>query len=677
MSIIMGVYDHAVRIGWGGRVGPGGLAAAVLVSALVLLAPAAVAGAEVLPATCSNLQSRITSLGKQLGHGEGDTIVLSGMCDEEALGFATGVTIPEGVYLTLEGAAGTTSGLDGTGVTGTLLSTVENPSQDGTVTLSHLTFQHATHGAVSLTADRVALEADSFLEDSNGNRPGAAYIVPGIGHCPASGQSAATILDSSFHSDSSAVEGGEGGAVSIFTPCEGNPIAIEGSVFEDNLLHASEPFTSAGGALAVYSETEPPAALEQRGNVFAGNRVEGPAGGSYGGGGEWLEGVDLASVGDRFSANTISGTEGKAWSWGAGLGILSCNASTPTQSTLEDDVLEGNSIAGGEAEDAGGAAIYVGCTSTAANYVTLLDSTVAENSVPNGGTAGIDGDTNDHLTVENSILAEDIGGEEIKGFSGAGGTLAASFSDVCDDAGTAPLTGEGNICANPLLADNGNPASFDVHETQASPTINAGSNALVPSGLTTDFYGEPRIYTRSVSTCGPGATTVAIQLYPATVDVGAGEYTPTIPVTGVSVPPCLPARLVVPGISASIFSFPSVAVHKSGLLALSFANLTDGRLQVLGTFKVTRTVLRRVEGRRRHVKKLETIVYGRASYAVVSPGNVKLELKPTKRALALLARRKHLRVLLSITFTGTDEAPTTHSRTIAVPYIKPHHRHRG
>src|SRR6202044_805955 len=142
-----------------------------------------------------------------------------------------------------------------------------------------------------------------------------------------------------------------------------------------------------------------------------------------------------------------------------------------------------------------------------------------------------------------------------------------------------------------------------------------------------------------------------IQLYPATVDVGAGEYTPTLPVTGVSVPPCLPARLVVPGLSASIFSFPSVAVHKSGLLALSFANLTDGRLQVLGTFKVTRTVLRRVEGRRRHVKKLETIVYGRASYAVVSPGNVKLELKPTKRALALLARRKHLRVLLSITFT--------------------------
>ena len=672
----MGVYDHTVRIGRGSRPGLGGLATAVLVATLALLALTAVAGAEVLPATCSNLQSRITSLGAKPDRGEGDTIVLDGMCDEKGLGFATGVTIPEGVYLTIEGAAGTTSGLDGTGVTGVLLSTVEDPSQDGTVTLSHLTFQHATHGAVSLVADRVALEGDSFLENTDSERPGAAYVVPGIGHCPASGQSAAAIVDSTFHGNDSVVEGSLGGAVGIYTPCASNPIVIEGNTFEGNLLRASEPFTSTGGALAVLAETEPPAPLEQRGNVFAGNRVEGPAGGNYGGGGEWLEGVGLTSVGDRFSANTISGTTGsKAWSWGAGLGILSCNASTPTQSTLEDGVVEGNSIEGGEAKDAGGAAIYVGCTSSESNYVTLLDSTVTENTVPSGGTAGVDGDTNDRLTIENSILAEDLGGEEIKGFSGAGGALAVSFSDVCAG-GTTPLSGEGNICADPKLNDDGISSSPDVHETAASPTIEAGSNALVPGDLASDFYGNERILpTRAyLPACAPGAT-IGLTYYPAIVDMGASEYGPV----------ALPAFAVFcPGVGGkalpptpSVFAFPGIVSRASGLLRLAFEDLATGKLAVLATCKVSKTVVSTVKGHRISRRKLATIVYGHTVYTVSSSGRVTVQLEPNRQALALLERHKHLKVTLSVTFTATGELPTTHTQTISVKYIKPHHEHRS
>jgi hypothetical protein len=32
---------------------------------------------------------------------------------------------------------------------------------------------------------------------------------------------------------------------------------------------------------------------------------------------------------------------------------------------------------------------------------------------------------------------------------------------------------------------------------------------------------------------------------------------------------------------------------------------------------------------------------------------------------------------MSITFTGTDKAPTTHAQTITVKYMKPHRRHHG
>ena len=45
-------------------------------------------------------------------------------------------------------------------------------------------------------------------------------------------------------------------------------------------------------------------------------------------------------------------------------------------------------------------------------------------------------------------------------------------------------SGSGNICADPVLTD--------VHETAASPTVDAGDNSLTPASLTTDFEGDPR-----------------------------------------------------------------------------------------------------------------------------------------------------------------------------------------
>jgi hypothetical protein len=624
----------------------------------------------------------VTSVGSEPKHGEGDAIVLEGLCNASSLGSASGVSLPAGSAFTLEGKPGTSSGIEGAGIEGSLLS----GTGLGPITIAGLVFADddvsAADSPVNLRAERVTLTDDSFLGNSHEGVTGGAltvYVGPPKA-CPgAGGPPAISVSGSTFRDNTDTIAGGigGGGAAFLLDNCDGAQNAIDGNVFEGNALRANGE-RAVGGALLVASESEPGAgAASQAGNVFAQNSVVDVSGvGDYGGGGEWLEGLSLTSVGDRFSANTIAGTSGPNWSWGAGLGLLACRNTEPAVSTLENAVVQGNAIGAGEAADLGGAGLYVGCPASGTpNHLSLLDSTVTENSAPAGGVAGIDGGPHDQLQLANSIVAADTGGSETGGFAGEGGAISARFSDVCNAAGTSPFAGEGNICANPLLADNGNAASADVHETPGSPTIDRGSNALVPSGLTTDFYGAPRVQaSRFVPIAVPaGVCLPGDDFIPAApiVDMGASEYSQA---GAVPVPPCgfnKPRR----NGSPSVFALPVFHQRPRGLLALSFSGLDAGRLRVLATCTTTRTILERVKGKLRHVRKPETIVYGRASYVLASARNLTIELTPTKQALALLRRRRHLRVLLSITFTATGDSPTTHTKTIIATYLKPRPRH--
>jgi hypothetical protein len=107
--------------------------------------------------------------------------------------------------------------------------------------------------------------------------------------------------------------------------------------------------------------------------------------------------------------------------------------------------------------------------------------------------------------MRNSIVAGNIGAADVVGFS----SKSISSSDAC---APGPFPGSGNICASPFLRNPG-PGHGDAHETQFSPTIDTGSNAMVPGGLTTDFEGDARIV-------GPA------------VDMGADEFTAPSVVTG-------------------------------------------------------------------------------------------------------------------------------------------------
>lgn len=75
-------------------------------------------------------------------------------------------------------------------------------------------------------------------------------------------------------------------------------------------------------------------------------------------------------------------------------------------------------------------------------------------------------------TVANSILWGN--GDELIGVS-------ATYSCIEDGD-----VGEGNISQNPALNNRYCP-------TGRSPVIDAGNNDLIPAGITTDFYGSPRI----------------------------------------------------------------------------------------------------------------------------------------------------------------------------------------
>ncbi len=642
---------------------------------------ASTATATTLNATCSNVQERINEAAKSAG---ADTVVLNGMCK-------AGATLPKEASFTLQGAPGTTSGFDGEGTSGPLLST---PELAGAMTIENMTFEHARRtsstngGDLDVDLRQLTLRNDEFVDDTDetaaGANGGGAFVdvEPSSGaSCQPGEPPALTVTGSTFLEDRAVSTGAavytDGGGLYAFFHCGGRTSVVEGDVFERDHVEAKGSVglggLTAGGGLALLSFTTEHGGtlpVQQRSDVFDSNAVSGPTSANDGGGGEWLEGMSLASVGDRFSRNSLTGTTGSAWSWGGGLGILGteCNEN-PTESALEDAVVAANSIGAGTPADLGGAGIYVGCEGAnvkSSNHLRLLDSTVTANSVATaGGVAGIEGHSQDQLAIANSIVAGNAGAQ-LRGFTGAGGSLSSQFSDVCDEAGTAPLAGAGNICADPKLADDGSTSSYDVHESPASPTIDAGSNALVAGGLTTDFFGAPRVQPSHavLPPCSPGAT-IGYVPGPAVVDMGAAEYGP------VAVPAiafvCLSATK-----PSSVFAFPAVHIGRGGELRLTFKGLPTGRVSVKGTFKRTRIVVERVKGHRRRVRRTQTVVYGSTAFTVTTTRSARtVRLKPSRTALAYLKAHRKLSLRLTITFTATGAVPSTQHKTILVRYVKP------
>jgi hypothetical protein len=262
--------------------------------------------------------------------------------------------------------------------------------------------------------------------------------------------------------------------------------------------------------------------VTQVGNTFKGNVIDEtqsspPSELLTGGAGEWVQGLRVTSVGDRFIGNRVAVNDGSAPE-GGGLGVFASAPGTPVPPepgvfTGTNDLFLGNSTASG----GWGGAIYVGgpppvCTgSCPPSTVTLNDSTIARNRVdPGTGSEGgaIWGSPNDRLRIRNSIVAGNAPRPELWGF--ASHAPVVKRSDVCSEAGGPPVPGSSahNLCLDPKLKLGG-------QETKASPTLDVGSNPLIPAGITTDIAGHPRIRA-NVERCGHRHKIV---------DMGAYEFT--------------------------------------------------------------------------------------------------------------------------------------------------------
>jgi hypothetical protein len=493
---------------------------------IALLAPPA--GASTRQTTsCGSLQQTIDTLAAQADHGAATVIVLDGLCTAGSLGSSHGVNLPAGSSFTLEGKPRTTSGFNGVGISGPLLST-SGSEEAGAIVLVNLTFEDASlseASALSLRAERVTLSNDTFESNAEqGSMGSAARIEVGANAstCPSpSGPPVFTLAHSLFVKNTLTVAGGagSGGAALVHDECGQSRALVEGNTFEDNVIHTSgawgEDQVTGAGLQVTSSEAQIPL-VTQRANVFDSNSIiaSQPALGDYGGGGEWLQYARLQSVDDRFSRNVAAGTDSPMnWSWAAGLGIDALPCRIPLlESVLDNAVVSGNVLTAGFRESIGGGGIWVGCS-----HLRVFDSTFTENSAPIG--SAIEGEEGDQLQLTNSIVSGDEGSSEVAGFYGPGSSQTVSYSDICTSPGaTTPSPGTGNICASPRLADAGRPSSFDVQETASSPTVNAGSNALIPAGLSADFYGNHRILAAQCARTGKLA-----RMRQAVVDIGASE----------------------------------------------------------------------------------------------------------------------------------------------------------
>jgi hypothetical protein len=328
----------------------------------------------------------------------------------------------------------------------------------------------------------------------------------------------------------------EGGGAALAAEAPGVAITLIGNTFSHNSVSDPSGVSTnvrgyLGGGLSLIGEATEPIKAEQRDNTFDGNSVSFKAAPvSAWGGGESTTHIALQSTGDRFTNNTLQSPSAaenaepkKVFGWGAGLSVAECGDPTETPPTapnvtsrLTDTIVAGNTLQSGPS--ANGAGIYVGFVCPNA-YATLQlnDSTVAGNTVSGapGRVAGISGGPHDVLALANTIVFGNSGGPELGGFQGLAG-VSATYSDVCS--GTAPFAGAGNICADPLLAGPG-PGGADVRETAASPTLERGSNELIPTGVSTDAFGGPRILGPIL--CGASPAPV--------VDMGAAEYAYPVP----------------------------------------------------------------------------------------------------------------------------------------------------
>jgi hypothetical protein len=442
--------------------------AGVLLPGALLLVPAAARGGKAAPAasTCPGLQMALNA------SVPGSTVTVSGAVSGCSL------TLPSHT-ITLEGDGGGDDGFDGSAGAGTPILAGTDVQ---TTTIRKLFFRNATSfdsGAAIMISGQASPTIDQsvFTGNSASGYGGAVYIGQGTG----SPNTPVLLTNSTFGgaAPNSASTGGGAVQIDLLTG-----LFVSGNSFTGNSATGTTGTPIGGGLrLTLLAAGQN---VTQRGNVFSANQVGSANATGGGGGGEAVDGfgpATLTSLNDRFLNNSAPAS-------GSGGGLSLDFFAGGGSFRGENLVVAGNSLNGS------GGGIFARDVA-----LDLYDSTVAGNTAGNNfegslgpGLRGEPGSTGTaSLSLTNSVVyGNGLGPSvEISGFV----TVTATFSDACesDEVGNpVPFAGGGNICVDPLLV-NPAPGVADVHETAASPTIDRGSNALVPPPLAQDFEGDARI----------------------------------------------------------------------------------------------------------------------------------------------------------------------------------------
>lgn len=422
----------------------------------------------------------------------------------------------------------------------------------GTITIDSNTFGGSASGAgnTSSGGDPGALWIDansdivitnnSFIDNASAggnNGDGGAGAVFAISRTSGAN---ITFTANTVTGNSETGGGGIGGGASL----QGLHVTVDSNTFSGNSIgsgSARSPGNFGGGLDIVATGTG--GQVLQSHNVFQNNRVGGfddtaATGEVYdGGGGEFVQAPTVVSLDDTFVGNQVDASAGNTTSAGGGLGLQGLSGTTKTTLSAANLVATNNTVATSEDGDGDGGGIYAGFSAGCANTscpaeIDLFDSTVTANTAHSGpGISG--GAIADVGHVTNSIVYGNSGNDAQLNFV----SPVVTNSDSCSAAATA-YSGTANICVDPVLV---NPATNDVHETSTSPTINQGNNALIPPGITKDYYGKARISD-------------------GTVDMGAAEFaaatvTPPVPPTGALQGPAVPAGSGLIGAGALMFAF--------------------------------------------------------------------------------------------------------------------------
>ena len=333
--------------------------------------------------------------------------------------------------------------------------------------------------------------------------------------------------------------GGRGGAIS-----NSGTLATTSDIFSNNIAYGSDWGGSWGGAI------NNSGTLVAANDIFTNNTVYGGAyGGFYGGayGGAIYNSGTLTTTNNTFTNNTSNSDN-----YGGGGAIYNHDMLITTNNTFTQNT----------AGDGYGGAIYNDSTATVTN------NTIVDNNAANGG--GIYNESS--LTLNNTIVA--------------GNTTNDVYGQV---------NGNNNLISiNPLLAPLGNYGGPT--QTMAilpgSPATDAGNNALIPAGITTDQRGEPRIVNGIVDigafessgftvtvTSGSGQSTGSLTAFSAPLVATVTANNPSEPVAGGLVTFTVPPS----GASATLSGSPAT------ISAPGTASVTAAANSIVGSYTVSAT----------------------------------------------------------------------------------------